>query len=75
MGPAGMPSPDFVQPRLSLLKVGNCSVIDPSATIPVKHSAKLIALGYMVDLKGRLRMTTPGRQRIAVGPKQADRPN
>jgi hypothetical protein len=59
----------------SLLKVGNCSVIDPPATIPVKHSAKLIALGYMVDLKGRLRMTTPGRQRIAVGPKQADRPN
>jgi len=59
----------------SLLKVGNCSVLDPPATIPVKHSAKLIALGYMVDLKGRLRMTTPGRQRIAVGPKQADRPN
>ena len=59
----------------SLLKVGNCSVIDPPATIPVKHSAKLIALGYMLYLKGRLRMTTPGRQRIAVGPKQADRPN
>ncbi len=56
----------------SLLKVGNCSVLDPPATIPVKHSAKLIALGYMVDLKGRLRMTTPGRQRITVGPKQAD---
>jgi hypothetical protein len=32
----------------SLLKVGNCSVIDPPATIPVKHSPKLIALGYMV---------------------------
>jgi hypothetical protein len=59
----------------SLLKVGNCSVIDPPATIPVEHSAKLIALGYMVDLVGRLRMTTPGRQQIAVGLKQADGPN
>jgi hypothetical protein len=58
----------------SLLKVANCSVIDPPATIPVEHSAKLIALGYMVDLVGRLRMTTPGRQRIAVGLKQADGP-
>jgi hypothetical protein len=56
----------------SLLKVGNCSVIDLPAAIPVKHSAKLIALGYMVDLNGRLRLTTPGRQRIAVEPKQAD---
>ena len=47
----------------SLLEVGNYSGIDPPATIPVEHSAKLIALGYMVDLVGRLRMTTPGRQR------------
>jgi hypothetical protein len=51
----------------SLLKVGNCSTMDPPAAIPVEHSTKLIALGYMVDLVGRLRMTTPGRQRIAVG--------
>jgi len=59
----------------SLLKVGNCSAISPPATIPVEHSAKLIALGYMVDLVGRLRMTTPGRQRIAVGLTQADGSN
>ena len=51
----------------SLLKVGNWSARDPPAAIPVEHSAKLIALGYMVDLVGRLRMTTPGRHRIAVG--------
>jgi hypothetical protein len=56
----------------SLLKVGNCSVIDPPATIPVEHRAKLIALGYVMHLVGRLRMTTPGRRRIAVGLKTAD---
>jgi hypothetical protein len=55
----------------SLLKVGNCSAISPPATIPVEHSAKLIALGYMVDFEGRLWMTTPGRHQIAVGLKQA----
>jgi hypothetical protein len=53
----------------SLLKVANCSVMQPPAVIPVEHSAKLIALGYMVDLVGRLRMTTPGRQRLAAGVK------
>jgi hypothetical protein len=49
----------------SLLIVGNtCAVLEPPAVIPVEHSARLIALGYMVDLAGRLRMTTPGRLRI-----------
>jgi hypothetical protein len=52
----------------SLLTVGNTSAVaDPPAIIPTEHSAKLIALGYMADLTGRLRMTTPGRQRIAAG--------
>jgi hypothetical protein len=52
----------------SLLTVGNTSaVVDRPAAIPAEHSAKLIALGYMVDLDGRLRMTTPGRQRIRAG--------
>jgi hypothetical protein len=52
----------------SLLIVGNTStVVDPPAAIPTEHSAKLIALGYMADLSGRLRMTTPGRQRLAAG--------
>ena len=49
----------------SLLTVGNTSaVIDPPAAIPADHSARLIALGYMADLEGRLRMTTTGRARI-----------
>jgi hypothetical protein len=51
----------------SLLKVGNTTVLDAPAIIPAEHSAQLIGLGYMVDLAGRLRMTTPGRQRIAAG--------
>jgi hypothetical protein len=45
----------------------------PASSIPAEHRAKLIALGYMVDLDGRLRMTTPGRQRIREGlEKQAN---
>jgi hypothetical protein len=52
----------------SLLAVGNtCAVLEPPAVIPADHSARLIALGYMWDISGRLRMTTPGRSRIAVG--------
>jgi hypothetical protein len=49
----------------SLLTVGNTSaVLEPPAVIPANHSARLIALGYMADLEGRLRMTTTGRARI-----------
>ena len=51
----------------SLLAVGNAHVRSPAPAIPVEHSARLIALGYMVDLAGRLRMTTPGRVRIYAG--------
>jgi hypothetical protein len=40
----------------------------PPAVIPSEHSTRLIALGYMADIAGRLRMTTPGRIRIAAGP-------
>jgi hypothetical protein len=43
----------------SLLTVGNCSVLDAPAVIPAKHGARLIRLGYMVQLAGTLRMTTP----------------
>lgn len=51
----------------SLLTVGKtCAVLEPPAVIPTDHSARLIGLGYMVDLSGRLRLTTPGRQRIAA---------
>jgi hypothetical protein len=59
----------------SLLKVGNtCAASEPPAEIPAHHSALLIDLGYMADLVGRLRMTTPGRQRIAAGFKNRQVP-
>ena len=52
----------------SLLTVGNTSAVTrPSAVIPAEHSARLIALGYMVNIEGRLRMTTQGRIRISAG--------
>jgi hypothetical protein len=52
----------------SLLTVGNAfNVLEPPAVIPAEHSARLIELGYMADLAGRLRMTAPGRQRIEAG--------
>jgi hypothetical protein len=51
----------------SLIAVGNTPVHGSSPTIPDAHSARLIALGYMVDIAGRLRMTTPGRFRIYAG--------
>jgi hypothetical protein len=51
----------------SLLKVANtCAMSEPPAIIPAKHSARLIGLGYMAHLEGRLRMTFDGRQRIAA---------
>jgi hypothetical protein len=51
----------------SLLTVANtCAVREPPTIIPGEHSAKLIGLGYMADLLGRLRMTTAGRSRIAA---------
>jgi hypothetical protein len=52
----------------SLLTVGSTSAVtDPPAVIPVEHSTRLIALGYMADIAGRLRMTTPGRILISAG--------
>jgi hypothetical protein len=50
----------------SLLLVGNTpATTRPPAVIPPEHSVRLTALGYVVDIDGRLRMTTPGRIRIA----------
>jgi hypothetical protein len=55
----------------SLLKVGNTrAVLEPPAVIPSEHSSRLIGLGYMVDLAGRLRMTATGRYRIAAAENQ-----
>jgi hypothetical protein len=52
----------------SLLTVGNTSAVtSPPAVIPAEHRDRLIALGYMADISGRLRMTTPGRIRICAG--------
>jgi hypothetical protein len=51
----------------SLLAVGNARINGPAPAIPAEDSARLIALGYMADLDGRLRMITPGRIRIAAG--------
>lgn len=52
----------------SLLVVGHKPAANgrPPA-IPPAHSARLIALGYMADIAGKLRLTTPGRNRIAAG--------
>ena len=51
----------------SLLKVANTNaVLQPPAVILAEHSTRLIALGYMADLAGRLRMTTTGRHRVAA---------
>ena len=48
----------------SLRMVGNTRGNMHAPAIPAEHSARLIGLGYMVDLEGKLRMTTPGRVRI-----------
>jgi hypothetical protein len=51
----------------SLLLIGAPSTYGSPAVIPPEHSARLIALGFIADIQGRLRMTTPGRIRLAAG--------
>jgi hypothetical protein len=52
----------------SLLTVGNTpAATRPPAMIPAAHRSRMIALGYMVEIDGRLPMTTPGRIRIYAG--------
>jgi hypothetical protein len=51
----------------SLILIGNMPVNGQAPQVPAAHSARLIAMGYMVDLAGRLRMTTHGRIRIYAG--------
>src|ERR1700680_2629216 len=51
----------------SLLKVANRSaVLEPPAVISSEHRARLIGLGYMANISGRLRMTTTGRRQVAA---------
>ncbi len=51
----------------SLLIVGNARANSAAPVIPAEHSVRLIALGYIADIAGRLRMTTPGRIRLFAG--------
>jgi hypothetical protein len=51
----------------SLFVVGNVPPNGRAPIIPGAHRDRLIALGYMVFLSGRLRMTTNGRVRIYAG--------
>jgi hypothetical protein len=58
----------------SLLKVANRSaVLEPPAIIPSEHCARLIGLGYMANISGRLRMTTTGRRQAAANQTAEDR--
>jgi hypothetical protein len=51
----------------SLILIGNAPVHGSPPVIPAAHSTRLIVLGYMADLDGRLRMTTTGRMRVYAG--------
>jgi hypothetical protein len=51
----------------SLLSIGTPSTYRCPAVIPPEHRARLIELGYVADIQGKLRMTTPGRNRLAAG--------
>ena len=51
----------------SLVVIGHTPVNKRQAVIPAEHTARLIALGYMADIAGKLRLTTPGRHQIAAG--------
>jgi hypothetical protein len=49
---------------VSLLMLGDAGQNIPAPIIPIDHELRLLDLGYAVSLLGRLRITTPGRQRI-----------
>jgi hypothetical protein len=54
-----------------LTTVGDAPVHGSAPAIPAEHSARLIALGYMVHLEGRLRTITPGKVRLDSSPIEA----
>ena len=51
----------------SLLLVATPSTYGSLTRIPPEHSIRLIELGYIADIQGRLRMTMLGRNRLAAG--------
>ena len=50
---------------ISLLMVGDTLWNCPEAIIPIDHETRLVALGYVAHSRGRLRITAPGRTRLA----------
>ena len=50
---------------ISLLMVGDVTPNGLAPIIPIDHETLLVRLGYVVNLEGRLRITTHGRQRLA----------
>jgi hypothetical protein len=50
---------------ISLLTVGDVTPTGRAPTIPIDHETLLVRLGYVVNLQGRLRITTHGRLRLA----------
>lgn len=52
---------------VSLSAIGDAAANSLAPAIPAAHSARLIGMGYMVDLEGRLRLTTTGRYRTYAG--------
>jgi hypothetical protein len=50
---------------ISLLMVGDVTPSGLAPIIPIDHETLLVRLGYVVNLQGRLRITTHGRLRLA----------
>jgi hypothetical protein len=50
---------------ISLLMVGDVTPSGLAPIIPIDHETLLIRLGYVVNLQGRLRITTHGRLRLS----------
>jgi hypothetical protein len=63
-------SKKLTREEFASLLANTSAVLEPPAAIPAAHSARLIGLGYMAHLDGRLRMTTAGRYRIAAAESQ-----
>lgn len=61
-----MEEPEFLtrDQFIALLIVGEARPNSPAPIIPADHEIFLSGLGYVVNLNGRLRLTTPGRMRL-----------